>query len=1357
MYTSDITKLYKTTILILLSSVICMQLSASEYVLNKNNTLIFSYTNTIGLEIYEWQSTLLTYPIEFEDDIREHELNLIDKKTGEKQGFQLSDIESENGFLQKANLNFMASLPYKGDFCYELSYQKEDTSHNKMIIEDIQFNEQANYYEIKGNKLQIRLSKSQNVASKIAPAPILSLALNDGTNDWIGRNQIISQSKTIQSIKSETIEKGQLFIKQEISYVFESGGVYKTTITFVKDYPFVILDEEMVNLSVEDSIIMQLAWSDFNPNKRFATQWDRTLESADRYLSIDKPIYTGYTKEDPKWTGFGWIENPAEQMTYRLSPYGGNSVREQVPVISFWEEYGQNRELGVFVYDFNYWNDYQYGIWQPTPLLSVLFQYRNNQLNCIYPIVTGTRSTAISFFKEEEGLKQIDLFNQKLKTISDNGGRHNPKDLSYRYSQRLLMDYSTLSLNKIKDWQLSYSYEKSRGENYFPNRTNNSKEDFIKAISTSAMAYYPMGLNYYPGIHSIEHRQLYSSLVEDYLKFYRELSVSDREMSEALLLLGAYVNILEEMNAIRTSLAGTPNMAADGWCVPAQIAYLFPEHTMAKEWLDYFEKSLEIYGLFYTRPDVLTYDSKGGRWTESLGIYNWAFLRPTSHSNIAGQLFDKKNRFASEYMTKRAEWMLNMVTAPIENKGRFFPPHGAHSTGYLVERYLPMHQTAQWLYQYNPILAEYLFWTGQPGKEVEKKKGDTDWYTPFQKSNAAFTKGTNPHLRSVKYTGHGVVLRSGVNTSEELSIHLEQIDKGPNYRWGNQAEGNSGGLYFYAKGKIYTAHENEIAGDHVVNNLDGVTNFGIMKNGEYRTIGMNELKAPLFDFNFAQFAELKSDDSADKYVWPEYLSRSIMLAGTDYFILFDEVGVNWRAAGRFSWFNHKDETFPKITFLSKPARKDAWMKVQTPNSKGFYRDSFGSLLTLVTHKSDEVFVKEGKELEVVFLENSNITDFRFDSKAYPNGVIPIQTKNSEDFVFRDECDISYSSANTKFKGKAGLIRRFHTGRVEMSIFKGKEIEADGLNIQLNTKGESAIALVSDTSTELYGKIKTDTIVDIIISGELLSKGNLYIDGQKVTSLNSQNQIKFTLEKGEYNLEYTNSQATPMESFIVSSEYEKNRVKLLLHKGSGCKSVKIQISENDGLSWNTIGTTSKEYFYITKLQQPLSFHVRAISLNGNKEAKYGQEYPIHLTAIPPKHPDGLWLKLDNNTVELSWGEVLGVQKYRLYRRVKGEETFQIVYEGKQRAYKDLQANGVIPAFDIPGKTTNSLGDVFTVYEYAITTINGYGESELSPIEDTHPASWRNWYPKTELKFKRQSAFWLPPYIYPSMVPAKYYPN
>ena len=50
--------------------------------------------------------------------------------------------------------------------------------------------------------------------------------------------------------------------------------------------------------------------------------------------------------------------------------------------------------------------------------------------------------------------------------------------------------------------------------------------------------------------------------------------------------------------------------------------------------------------------------------------------------------------------------------------------------------------------------------------------------------SSADNSGTNPHLRSRKYTGYGIVLRSAVDTPAEVSIHLQQIDQGPNYRWG---------------------------------------------------------------------------------------------------------------------------------------------------------------------------------------------------------------------------------------------------------------------------------------------------------------------------------------------------------------------------------------------------------------------------------------------------------------------------------------------------------------------------------------------------------------------------------------------
>jgi hypothetical protein len=85
--------------------------------------------------------------------------------------------------------------------------------------------------------------------------------------------------------------------------------------------------------------------------------------------------------------------------------------------------------------------------------------------------------------------------------------------------------------------------------------------------------------------------------------------------------------------------------------------------------------------------------------------------------------------------------------------------------------------------------------------------------------------------------------------------------------------------------------------------------------------------------------------------------------------------------------------------------------------------------------------------------------------------------------------------------------------------------------------------------------------------------------------------------------------------------------------------------------------------------------------------------------------------------------------------------------------------VVPAFALPGRLDNLEQDrsKVAIYEYAVSTLNGLGEGAMSPIENTDPASWSNWYPNTTLKFKRTSSFWLMPYVNENMVPEKYYPE
>lgn len=1344
----------KHYVILLLLLLFCVKLNSTQrLVVSSDNPVRISRKDCINLSIYNWPRTLLSYPVRFSVPLQsEAEIDLFDDRQGKSVPFQLSDKVLVDGKIQAANINFFAELPSGGEFDFTLYARKRSTIQED--VAPVVLQKGAKKWQISDGNFGVEIPAGGSDLSGNIPAPIISVLYDQ---QKIGNNELHTGLRSVKEIKTSVLESGDLFVECEVLYLLDNNGSYCAKVKIVQGYPFVILDEQMENISIQDDVFVDMKWTNFYPTRRYGN-WDRKKEiSVDGGLPIDKPIYTNWSQEDPHWTGMGWIERPDKQMLYRLLPFGGNSTREQVPVISFWETQNAAKELGVFVYDHDRWDDRKYGIWQPTPDLSVYFRYDNQILYFKYPLSTGSRSTAITLYMIEEKQKMVDEFNRCVDEIAIQGGADHSNEMGFRYAMLLHNQYALLNLNKVKNWVLEYPSKARHPVSPFAERKNASTVDeFYRQIVTSPMAYYMTGLNSFPGIHSISHRPLFSGWVEDYLRLYKLLSVEQKKTVDGLLLMAAYVNTLEAMNAIRTSLAGTANMAADGWAVPGQIAFLYPEHPMVEEWSDFFEKTLEIYGTFYTRPDVNAFESKGGRWVESLGIYNWAFLRPTSATNIALQELDGKNRFAEKWMAQRGRWMLDMMTAPIlcgqegnERMERCYPPYGAHGGGRIVPRYCSVYQLADWMQYYDPLLAENLYWTGAMGPGVETKKTQTDWNYVHQKRYPMLNKGTNPHLRSTKYTGHGIVLRAGVNTDEELSIHLNQIDRGPNYRWGYQGQGNCGGIYFYAKGKIYTGHENEAVGDHAQNNLDGVTNFGVMKNGAFCNIGMNELVIPLYDLGIVQLAELRSSEGSNSFAWPEYLSRSIMLVGTDYFLLYDQTGTNWRAASRFSWFVQKQDEFPLIVFFGKKARPDHWIKGETNHSKGFYRDAYGSLLTLVSHKKNEIDILYGKKTTPALLKNNNIYEFTPAEKNAQTGVLHIRAPHSLDVVFRTETRMTYSTDDESFIGEAGVIRRMDNETIQLALMKGTFLSADGISIELSKEG-AAVAMTFIDNHSAKGRYKSDGRTSLTLKG--LSEGKLYIDG-----IEQNGTAHLLLPKGEHCIEYAR-EVTPMPTRVVDTEYSPDGTFVYLDKPVSASKVRIEISRDDAQTWEEIGVTSQSIFKLEP--QPVGkIHIRAISMNKKRVADFAPEYPIYTTNEIPHYPEGLHLHLGNNRVDLSWGRILGAQKYRVYRRKVGEEKFALIFEGKANQYSDANVSGVIKNCMLPGHQDNINLDeeTFTVYEYTVTAINGFGESLKAPTVNTHPASWTNWNPNTELRYKRISSFWMEPYVPSFMTPEKYYPN
>jgi hypothetical protein len=135
-----------------------------------------------------------------------------------------------------------------------------------------------------------------------------------------------------------------------------------------------------------------------------------------------------------------------------------------------------------------------------------------------------------------------------------------------------------------------------------------------------------------------------------------------------------------------------------------------------------------------------------------------------------------------------------------------------------------------------------------------------------------------------------------------------------------------------------------------------------------------------------------------------------------------------------------------------------------------------------------------------------------------------------------------------------------------------------------------------------------------------------------------------------------------------------------------------------------------------------------------------------------------MTLGEHRVSLEWGEVLGASEYRLYRRKIGEADFTQIYKGTDRKFVD-DSVAAHPALEVPGmaEQAEAPGKAGDLYEYAVAAVDGNGEGpKCVPIDDD-PANWRNWLPPTPLVFRRQSAFWLPPYVRPEDVPAPFYPQ
>lgn len=1283
---------------------------------NPKEALRFEIVDHIKTPQYHWPRTLLVYPVRFEGKVNANQLCLRDLSTGKGVPLQLSSVKTSNGSLEFAEVNFFCDLPSGGKRQFELSIGSQEPLPPQMKL----VNEAGSYVLDAGSiKVRIPASVTSPEAGQRVPGPIMALRRDA---EWIGESFISSPKRKVKSLTTEIIENGPLFIKARMTYDFDGGASYVATVKAISGYDFVEFYEEMKGLTRDDDVFAKFAWTGFHPNRRGK-------------IPLDKPQVNTFRGEDPAFEGPTRIEDPAKELLVRMeiTPSNGGGGRQEVG----FSDDSTGRELGLFIQDVGKWDDREYAIWVSHDTLVPIFRFADKVLYWDWPIREGTRATGIAYFSPDG------------------------KERTLNYFRHL---YGDTSLNRVKDWILEYPEGARRPAiSSFPTpRRIKSADECMKMIENSSLKAAPSS-----GYGVISIRDLFPKLLPGYIHFQETMTPEQRERATALLLFCAYYSSEEANNPMLRMLGGHPNFMSDLKAPLMGISFIFPDHPMVAEWKDHYEKFLDVSGRFNTRPAVPLWEARGGRWTESLATYNWAYLSPALEAARLSIIDDSKNRFAQKWHAMMGDYLLNTLTAPVtldaskpewpegtpltvENGfHRIHPPQGAHSSkrGNAGR----MRAFGELMARYAPLLSEYMIWSAQmpppseDPKAKDKKNNKAGSEKIEVKSNASVNRGTNPHLKSAKYTGYGIVMRAGVDTPDEIAVFLQQIDKGPNYRWGYPNQNGSGDIYYYAGGKSFSGHGFEDTGDRHGDDALYTCNTGVYKDHHYHCIGMNCLVRPFYNLDVAQFAELVSEEGPGAYSWPEYRSRSVMLVGTDYIVVYDALD-GW-SGSRFVWTsNGVYDEMPNIIHIKGGGENVVDMNSRIKNgSRGTMWDSWKagrSRMMIVSHKKDVQHVRKRGE-RIPFVR--------------------IKTQSSEDYVFQNDewqdKEFNYTKDGVAFAGRTGLIRRHNDGKTELALFHGSTIGANGVTVTVDDS-EFGVSLSFSKPSEIKGTCfgRKAATMNLVFADSQSAKGNFYLDGEKMPTTSVTNGLKIKIPPGQHRWECTSRKPEPMQSVILRTENFSGGAKVFFTPVAGAQNYRLELSSDSGATWQTVAETTKGEADLSELTNGTKVHVRVVAFNSDQASRPANEYPVYVTDKAPLPPDGLKADISENMPKLSWGEVLGVTEYRLYRREKGNSEFSEIFRGLANEYVDKEVS-VPKAFSEPGIDANFLRDSqsYKVYEYAVSAVNGNGESSMSVAVDTDPQSWLNWNPATDLRFKRRSGYWRWPYTKPEEQPPLHYPS
>lgn len=1281
-------------------------------------TIVYELKERLHHHSYSWPLSMLRYPLRFRAGEAHMDGFRLTGPDGADCAMQMIVKAADGYYVTEGELLFLSDLPPGQEYRYELHYgpsAKVLCGEGGCSVRAVSVSREGETVQADNGLIRLSVPErdgpaidaGQEAEAGAAASCILPAFALASTSGEALALAALHTSSPAALVSSRCTAAGPILFEQSVEYRLASGGRYRLRLRLIAGMEWIEMEEEMGGGSLGDgeSARLELVWHGLEPERRY-TQY-RGSEAVDAYLEPDGAL------------------------PYMLLPFDSWRSWHRCKTAEFADS-KSGIAAGVWVQDALKWNDGEYALWRSSDTLAIRFHYRRQEgyggkkLVWTYPLFPGTRCTAIALYPAGRCHSA---------GRPNEGGTAGSAEAASSYVDFLWLWHTLISLDKVKDWVLDWEEPREQYPLLFdPDRLPSSVEwwyyqrhcppapsDMEEIVEKLSYSFNQVMLS-----SPVTSRE-FSSWVPIFDMAARSMTAEQFDRLKAASVFMAYVREDENLMPTRTMLAGHPNFLADMMMVPGYMAALFPHHPHAERWILHVERAFSLNLKYHVRPEVKSWGAEGGRWTENLGCYVWAALVPMVRTAWVLRKVHGINILAVPSLPPLARWLVNSMTAPVAGV-RTYPPQGAHSAAHLDPHPAPyiLRVLGELLMQYEPLLGEHLLSVcpadapgfESSGGDVWRQMLDSVW-----KGNP----GTEHQWHSRKFTGYGYVLRSAGGTASEMSVHVQQIDEGPNYRWGRAGEGGCGTVYYYADGRRYSYNRPEDIGDDNMGDGEAGCNFAVLKGHEYCSIGRNELTEPLCDAGFAQYVMLRAGPRSA----PQYCSRSVLMSGNDYIAIYDQVA-DMRVRGRFSWFARNGEKPPAIYQLKPgaagnpvtpagpvdqppvgPGQYSGGKTIGYPDgSKGQYFDGFGDFLTLVTHR---------ERWQPQLLE----------AKAAPYGAKVVLCGRT-DHIFRQGADIRHEEAGLLFHGTAGIIRLHGRDWAEAALFAGSRIGSLGVTAVVadaegsGSEWKGCLSFVLRDQA-LHGQCQADsaTKVSLGLSGALTNRSyRLVVNGcTQSPAYNESGQLEFALPRGACTWEWTSAPVPPARTEIIRYEALSGQVNVMWTIVDGADAYCLAFSEDGGRNWRILEESIQSTSYLLDgMARCGKLHVKVRAVKGGMAGTWSLPYPVYPTLEAPPPPDGLRVSRAERGISASWGMVPGAVSYRLYRRERGGDTcWELAYGGPDRFCS-------VESVSEPGKQ-----DSGAVYEYRITACNGNGESSPSPARSTGDLA--GWDPKPEEGFRR----------------------